>query len=397
MALLNSPASRAALAEFPGDPLQATPRGQARALSVRVGKTIELTSSFCRCWFPTVHRFSNGDLMATMRMSPDEINPEGDFSAYCISKDHGLTWSRRYTMGAGANVDGAWSQNPLPDGSIWQLYGWTDTKLPGDAKNLYLTFTQFSQSGMEIHQRRNIPLYMSEPVQMLQAELSARRVQDGGLSRVPSAMPWGPIIASRHGGLIAPIYFKVERDPRYYRVALLRSDDNGKTWHEGATIAAAEHGIKLWPGMGHEGPGETGMARLTDGRLFAMFRTGSDGFMGAAWSSNDGHTWTSPVPLPYRGVSPHVRRLSNGVLACSTGRPGPVAMMFSIDGTGETWSQTTSIFTDHSTCYTDFVEFEPGKLFVVYDSTPYDWGIIPLTDRNSRNAIYGTFVDFELR
>lgn len=397
IALLDSPASRAALTESRGDPLQATQRAQTGALSVRVGKTIEISSSFRRCWFPTVHRFSNGDLMATMRMSPDEINPEGDFSAYCISKDHGLTWSRRYTMGAGANVDGAWSQDPRPGESIRQLYGWTNAKLAGDANNLYLTCTQFSQSGMEIHQRRNIPLHMSEPVQMLRAGLSDRRVQDGGLASVPSAMPWGPIIASRDGGLIAPIYFKAERDSRYYRAALLRSDDNGKTWHEGATIAAAESGIKLWPEMGHEGPGETGMARLADGRLFAIFRTGGDGFMGAVWSSDDGHSWTSPVPLPNKGVAPHVRRLSNGVLACSTGRPGPVVMMFSIDGTGETWSQVTPIFTGHSTCYTDFVEVEPGKLFVVYDSTPYDWGIIPLTDGSSRNTIYGTFVDVELR
>ena len=396
MALLDSPASRAAFVEATGNPLQTAARGKGGALSVRVGKTVEITKSFCRCWFPTVHRFSNGDLMATMRMSPDEINPEGDFSAYCISKDQGMSWSRRYTMGAGANVDGAWSQNPRPDGSIWQLYGWTDARLTGDAQDLYLTLTQFSQSGMEIRQRRNIPLHMSEPVQMLQAGLSDRRVQDGGLARVPSAMPWGPIIPSRHGGLIAPIYFKVERDPQYYRVSLLRSDDYGKTCHEGSTIAAAEHGIKLWPGMGHEGPGETGMARLADGRLFAIFRTGSDGFMGAAWSSDDGHNWTSSVQLPYKGVSPHVRRLSSGVLACSTGRPGPVVLMFSTDGTGETWSHITPIFADHSTCYTDFVEFEPGKLFVVYDSTPYNWNAIPLTDRSSRNVIYGTFVDVEM-
>jgi hypothetical protein len=250
---------------------------------------------------------------------------------------------------------------------------------------------------MEILQRRNIPLHMSEPVQMLQAELSDRRVQDGRLARVPSAMPWGPIIASRHGGLIAPGYYRTEQAPRYYRVALLRSDDNGKTWYEGATIASIGRGIEPWPGMGHDGPCEAGMARLADGRLFAIFRTGSDGFMGAAWSSDDGHTWSPPVLLECKGVAPHVRRLSNGVLACTTGRPGPVIVMFSIDGTGETWSHATPIFSGHSTCYTDFVEVEPGRLFVVYDSTPYNWNAIPLTDRNSRNTIYGAFVDVELQ
>lgn len=187
--------------------------------------------------------------MATMRMSPDEINPEGDFSAYCISRDQGATWSRRFTMGAGANVDGAWSHAPAPDGSIWQLYGWVDAHPPDPSQNFYLTLTKFSQSGMEIHQQRNIPLRMSEPVQTAPARLFDRKVQDGNLARQPILVPWGPIIRSRSGGLMAPIYYKAERDPRFYRLALIRSDDDGKTWREASLIAAVEPGAKPWRGM----------------------------------------------------------------------------------------------------------------------------------------------------
>ena len=135
------------------------------------------------------------------------------------------------------------------------------------------------------------------------------------------------------------------------------------------------------------------MVRLADGRLFAMFRTGSDGFIGAVWSSDDGHTWTSPVSLPCKGVALRVRRLSNGVLACSTGRPGPVVLMFNMDGTGKTWSHVTPIFTGKSTHYTDFVELEPGKLLVVYDSVPFDWYAIPWAEKKLKNTIYCTLVD----
>jgi hypothetical protein len=391
--LLSQPGARRALAEDAGSPQQTAQSGQTGGLSVQVGKTIEITSSFRRCWFPTVHQFSNGDLMATMRMSPDEVNPEGDFSAYCISKDHGMTWSRRYTMGPGANVDGAWSQTPEPDGSIWQLYGWVDPHPPGQARDLYLTLTKFSQSGMEIHQRRNIPLRMSEPIQMAQTELFDRRVQDGELAQQPVVVSWGPIINSRNGGLMAPVYYTAESEPRYYRLALIRSDDGGETWREGSTIAAVRPGAKPWPGMGSEGPCEAGLVRLADGRLFAIFRTGGDGFIGVAWSSDEGRKWTSPVSLPCKGVALRVRRLSNGVLACSTGRPGPVVVMFSMDGTGETWSHVTPIFTGKSTHYTDFVEIEPGRLLVICDSVPYGWYSIPWADRKSKNTIYGTFVD----
>jgi hypothetical protein len=95
--------------------------GQPDELTVRVGKTVEITASYSYCWFPTVHRFSTGEILTTMRMSPDDTSPEGEHSAYCLSKDGGQTWSRRYPMGAGANVDAAYTQVPLEDGATWVL------------------------------------------------------------------------------------------------------------------------------------------------------------------------------------------------------------------------------------------------------------------------------------
>ena len=156
---------------------------------------------------------------------------------------------------------------------------------------------------------------------------------------------------------------------------------DGKTWSEYSTIAAVEPGEQPWPGMGKEGPCETGLVRLADKRLYAIYRTGGNGFIGNSWSTDDGKTWTKPVSIPYKGVALRVRRLSNGVLACTTGRPGPVVVMFSVDGTGEKWSHITPVFNGQSTHYTDFIEVEPGKLLVVYDSPPYNWDEIPLADQ----------------
>ena len=61
--------------------------GLPSGIIVRVGQTVEITASYNYCWYPTVHRFSTGEILTTMRMSPDEANPEGEFSAYCLSKD----------------------------------------------------------------------------------------------------------------------------------------------------------------------------------------------------------------------------------------------------------------------------------------------------------------------
>jgi hypothetical protein len=203
---------------------------------------------------------------------------------------------------------------------------------------------------------------------------------------------YGPIIAAENGDLITSAFYTAERDQRWYRLVLIRSSDSGQSWREFSTIAAVEPGEKPWAGMGSNGPCESSLTRLADNRLFVNFRTG-DGNIGQTWSSDDGKTWTKPVSIPYIGVALHVRRLSNGVLACATGRPGPVVIMFSRDGTGEKWTHVTPIFEGQSTHYTDFIEVSPGKLLIVYDSTPCGWYEIPLADRESRkNVIYGTFV-----
>lgn len=71
-------------------------------------------------------------------------------------------------------------------------------------------------------------------------------------------------------------------------------------------------------------------------------------------------------------------------------------MMCSLDGTGKSWSHETTIFSDMSTRYTEFLEVAPGKLFLVYDSVPYGWKTIPSSDQKSMNVIYGTYLDVQL-
>jgi len=358
-------------------------------LQVQIGKTAEITSSRRYCWFPSVHQFTSGEIMATMTMTPDETNPEGVFSAYCISKDGGVTWSPRQTVGSGANT-GSYS-DPRPDGSILELESGVGSSLSEPTQQLPLILTRFSRAGREFQQWRDVRLQTSLPVHVLPTELFDWKTPDGHLAVAPSFSVFGPIIEALNGDLIATVYYTAERDQRWYRLAMIRSSDGGQSWSEYATIAAVEPGEKPWAGMGSNGPCEAGLVRLADKRLYVLFRTG-DGSIGNTWSSDDGKTWTKPTSIPYIGVCLRVRRLSNGALACTTGRPGPVVVMFSADGTGEKWSQITPLFEGQSTHYTDFIEVEPGKLFVVYDSVPYGWHAIPYSERERKNTVYGTFV-----
>jgi len=372
----------------------ASPKSAPDELQVQVGKTVEIASASEYNWFPTVHKFTTGEIMVTIRMSPDEMRPARMFSAYCISRDGGLTWGRRYPMGEDADMDGAWSEAFQKDGKVWHLYTPLEPYPAGQTQAFHASLSKFSRGGTEATIARDVVIRLSEPMHMLSLRALDRRSSDNErIGEEISGFPWGPILEGLNGDVMAPVYYKAERDQRYYRLALIRSSDGGKSWNEYSTIAAVAPEEKPWPGMGNEGPCEAGLVRLADKRLYSIFRTGSDGFMGNVWSSDDGKTWTKPTSTPYKGVALRVRRLSNGVLACTTGRPGPVVVMFSVDGTGEKWSHITPIFDCKSTHYTDFIEVEPGKLFVVYDSVPYGWYEIPYADRESKNVIYGTFVE----
>jgi hypothetical protein len=368
--------------------------------TVRVGKTLEITASYNYCWYPTVHRFSTGVIFATMRTSPDDTNPEGEFSAYCLSKDGGQTWSRRYTMGAGANIDAAYSQVPLEDGAIWVLgagYASLEPYPPGEKTDFHATLTKFSRNGMEIHQIRDARIHLAEPAQFAPVEVYATKAKDASsLSAVPAAQPFGAIIDGPGGELLNTLYYITERDQRQSRLVLIRSIDHGQTWNEHGIIAAVQPDEKPWPWMGKEGPNEAALVRLSESHLYCIFRTGDGEYLGEAWSYDDGKTWTPPVSSGFKGVAPHLRLMSNGLLACTFGRPGPVTIMFSADK-GKKWAGITPIFNEMSTRYTDVIEVEADKLLVVYDGIPDGWNPIPYSGKLSKHSIYGTFVEVRRR
>ena len=359
---------------------------------IRLGKAVKITASYNYCWFPTVHRFSTGEILTTVRMSPDDSNPEGEFSAYSLSKDGGQTWSRRYTMGAGANIDAAYSQEPLDDG-IWALGAGYLSLEPypfGKETDFHATLTEFSRAGMDVHQIRDASIHLSEPPQFEPAEMYATKTKDASqLASVPSATPHGTIIPGPHGEWLTTLYYTTKRDRRYSRLVLIRSFDHGRTWNEDGIIAALQPGEKPWPWMGNEGPNEAGLVRLSDGRLFCIYRTGNGDYMGDAWSSDDGKTWSVPTSTGFKGVAPHLRLMSNGLLVCTFGRPG-VTIMFS-SNEGKSWAAVTPVFRGRSTGYSDVIEVGTGKLFVVYDSLPEGGDPVPGTP--SEHAVYGTFVE----
>jgi hypothetical protein len=259
---------------------------------------------------------------------------------------------------------------------------------------------------MEFQQWRDVPLHFAEPILMSPSDTYDRHVRDGHLTEYPAASPWGKIVHGLNGDLLAIVECNTVKRPKYGRDVLICSSDEGKTWRQRSVVAAVEAEDHPWSWMGQEGPNEAALVRVADGRLLAVFRTGGGGptgrefgNLGETWSSDDGKTWTPPISAPFKGVAPRVRRLSNGILALTTGRPDPVSVRFSVDGNGREWTDPTDLTKNpilqrgSSTHYSDFIEVEPGKLLVVYDRYPYGWPQDPSGSIKSKSVVYGTFVE----
>ena len=171
---------------------------------------------------------------------------------------------------------------------------------------------------------------------------------------------WRSVLEKPDGTLIACAHTKYQGD-KNLRCVCYHSTDKGRTWGSESTIAYD-------PKAAGEGFVEPVMSFCSNGDVLCIMRHG----LWQARSKDGGKTWGPYKTLAVRGVDPDLCLLSNGVLACSYGRPGN-RIMFSADGTGRQWTDRLEIFeyqsrgTPWSFGYTGITEVEPGKLLYVYD------------------------------
>ena len=85
-------------------------------MQVNILDPVTITQTQRWCWFPTVQKFSTGEVLAAFWMSPDENDPESMMNGFCISPDGGRTWGARFTKG-----DGGHSRFPFDDGAMLEL------------------------------------------------------------------------------------------------------------------------------------------------------------------------------------------------------------------------------------------------------------------------------------
>jgi hypothetical protein len=164
------------------------------------------------------------------------------------------------------------------------------------------------------------------------------------------ALPDGDVLMTFEG-------FKEYDEPGIwrYRGGMLRSRDDGRTWGEQVISAASDyeadpHDTMWW---------DPRIARLADGTLVQFYyafrhRTGGEGPIHAAWSSDDGRSWTPPTPTTLDGQATYPIALPGGsgsrLLTFRQRRTGAGTMLaaFSADG-GRSFAGETVVYSHDQT------------------------------------------------
>ncbi|MCC6882362.1 MAG: exo-alpha-sialidase, partial [Verrucomicrobiales bacterium] len=312
----------------PAGPLTADP------VTLRVGEPWDIPREAVRQTRPYLYDMGHGLLLMSVAQGPDAF-----YEPYGLlrSTDAGKTW----TPIPGLDQK---DTTPLPvlrrpDGSILAMSRWTRTRPDGTVFGITTTLDRNANAFTQVENRIVLPKRYtneSEGDQII-CERHVWNDPDGGVTmvlwsrkRVP--LPDGRLNTARFSHLV-------------------RSMDEGKTWHYVSTIG---------PG------GEPAVARLSETEQTAVIRGDRNSRMKQMFSHDAGKTWSDPVELEVGKVLPDLVLMSNGVLACSYGRPAS-CLMFSLDQ-GKTWTSHHVVSDKVGFNYTSIREISPGRLLFVHDA-----------------------------
>jgi hypothetical protein len=203
----------------------------------------------------------------------------------------------------------------------------------------------------------------------------------------------GQVAPLKDKGYLATLYGYFRDTNRYSLVASASLD--GVRWKIRSVIAGEKCALP-----GGEGPCESALCRLKDGRLLCVFRLDSGVPYGHCFSSDEGRTWTKPAAIKEAfSVQPSLAVMGRGLVALSGGRPG-LFLWLNPDGAALTWRRfdvlanhnlhrpEESIKTAGNTSsYTEIVALDEARLLYIYDRIPFGWNAIP-RESSETNSVW---------
>lgn len=367
-------------------------------MNVTLSRPVLVARSKGYLWFPTLVKLVNGDCMAVMSNYADQ-HVATSTALVSWSHDSGLSWTKPIEAQYGdASLRRPGDDElllpyylkPLPDGGFGGPY----QLCPKRKQELRVVKEGVTVTGLPRKDRSVAP------------ELGlAGFVFNGQTSKLKN----GSYLATLYGYFepsnpndgttreaAKPADAKQEEarkeEVKRYSLIAVESPD-GVRWTWKSTIADEK-----CPLPGKEGPCESALCRLADGRLFCVYRMDSGAAFGHSYSADDGKTWSEPAPLPETySVQPSLAVLKDGMVALSGGRPG-LFLWLNADKTGKSW-QKIDVAQNHdefvkdepiakpnqTSAYTEIILLDDGSLLYIYDRIPHSWSAIPAdsTDTNS--------------
>ncbi|MCX6043997.1 MAG: sialidase family protein [Chloroflexi bacterium] len=366
-------------------------------LHVHLGEPIQVTSSISHGWFPSLAKFPTGELLLAYSLAADTNENGLDISGYMLSGDNGQSWSPRYDI---LPEHQQMIFIPQADGALFALPAYLYAHGPADQHNFHGAATRFEQGGRRV-------VFEPEGVRLVDwpwpVEILPNPYRDN-YHRVNFCFDGDALEID--GRLIATLY-GAKAGEAFYQVVVATSEDGGRTWRYLATVAGPEIVPAAEP-RGH-GPGEPSLVQLASGELMCVMRMGGGAAfpLRRSYSRDNGRTWSVPDVLPAYSVEPSLKRLNNGILALSTGRPG-IFLWLANDERGEAWQSidllahhnqwapdpTYRITPEQTTAYTELIEVSPNHVLIAYDRTPFGWAPTA-ADSGERNRIFLLPVEIE--
>jgi hypothetical protein len=314
-------------------------------------------------------------------------------SSVLCSPDAGRTWREQETLEVQwTNKEGVVlpSNKPLCIGQWRQMSDGSVMSIGGNILNALVRKEQAYKPWVSTVRRAKSPAellkgnYVDDFAKIEIPNLATLQ----GDSPNPTTGNAGKVVELDNGDLILPFEgrFNIDliRVPYHeweayqFRTWLCRSTDGGRSWHYLSTVASPDR--YPLPAISEQ-YGEPDVIKVEGAKLLAVMRTGGNPTgngsterytdIVASTSPDNGVTWTAPRKIYKFGVYPRLLKMSNGIIVCSSGRPG-VFLLFSRDG-GATWSEPHIVSDYHvkwGECpsgYTSIGEVEPGILCLFYD------------------------------
>ena len=311
-----------------------------------------------RAW-PSLERTADGDLVVAYKVGPDHHKTDDGVLWVARSEDGGLSWPFRRPVVA------------EPGWDVFTHHG----------------LTRLRDGSLLLHRVRGRHLGVDEAGAAAAGAFFARgafrRSQDGGRIWLPHGadlrMPfvsatgrgfcYGKVHELAGGRLIVSFYGTPAEstDERQRVLAIVRSDDGGRSWHEHSFISANPASSLR--------PSETDLLRLGDGRLLAVARANGRRWLYRSWSADDGLSWSELEPTPMPGQSPALLALESGAILCAYRErtEGGFGLGCAVSGDdGATWQILDSLYAAGSAdcAYPSLVQLPGGMVYCVFYTSP---------------------------